>query len=215
MQSPDQPTNHGHRPADEPRAPSSGDNRQSSTGDALRDVKASGEEKIEHYRGAAADKVDSLADSARAAASELDDGGIEEQFSQQLDKLAKGMGNLSSAMRDKSGDEILRDVRRIAREHPGLFLTGSVALGIAASRFAGASSRSPGTGRSGDAARSSGNGGDAVEKRAANKSSADGNPTTGSASGPRPAVPTSATARGGPNIDMRSASGPDNTEKPS
>ncbi len=152
MQNPDNPTDAEGRPAPPPQDGQT----QKGAEDAVKDLKASGKEKVDHYRSDAADKVDSLADSARAAADKLEGGGMEEQFSRQITQLAEGMGKLSAALRDKSGDEILRDVQRVAREHPALFLAGSVALGLGAARFARASSQSDASGHADKAEKTDG-----------------------------------------------------------
>lgn len=216
MQSPQQETNVDDHPADKSHQSPTGDHGQNGLDDVIEDVKSSGKEKVERYRGAAAGKVDSLTESARAAASGLDDEGLEGQLSHQLDNLAKGMGTLSSALRDKSADEILRDVRRIAREHPALFLTGSVALGIAASRFVGASSKTPGTGRSADEGKDTVKGDKDLSKAAPSTSTSNTNENikTDGASGTGGTYTTSAiSTHPVGSTDVHAGSGPGNTEK--
>lgn len=90
-------------------------------------------------RTTAAENLEKLAGSAKAAATQLerDDVG---HISQYVSDLAEGMTRFSGSLREKSGDEILRDVSRLARENPALFVTGSVAIGFALTRFARASS---------------------------------------------------------------------------
>lgn len=214
MQSPEQKSEDENRPTDPSLTSSTGDDSHGSRVDkAVDDIKASGEEKVEHYRGAAADKVDSLGESVRAAASEFDDNGLEEQFSQQLDNLAKGMGTLSSALRDKSGDEILRDVRRIAREHPALFLSGSVALGVAAARFAGASSKSSRNTRSA-AEKNHSSAADVAARAKAATGSANGDGKEANGAPPRsgPTQSTSSMANPASTAGAHSPSASDNTE---
>jgi hypothetical protein len=53
--------------------------------------------------------------------------------------MADGLRRLSDGLREKSADEILRDVRRVARENPTLFIAGSIAVGFGIARFARAS----------------------------------------------------------------------------
>ncbi len=49
------------------------------------------------------------------------------------------MGRLSSDLREKSGDEILRDVNRLARQNPGMFVAGGLAVGFGLARLMKAS----------------------------------------------------------------------------
>ena len=101
-------------------------------------AQAEGKAGVEHLRATAAEKVDTLAGSMQAAASELrrDDVG---HLSGYVADLANGMSRFSSGLRNKSGDEMLRDVGRLARENPALFITGSIAIGFGLARFARAS----------------------------------------------------------------------------
>lgn len=99
-----------------------------------------GKQRVEEARGTAAGKVDTLADSVKAAASQLSENDIG-HLSEYVSDLAENMSRLSTSLREKSGDEMLRDVTRLARENPALFITGSLAIGFGLSRFARASGR--------------------------------------------------------------------------
>lgn len=101
-------------------------------------AKASGKAQVQQTRESGAESLDKLADAADAAAAQLgqDDVG---HVSEYLGKLASGMHRLSGDLRVKSGDEVLRDISRLARENPALFVTGSVAIGLGIGRFARAS----------------------------------------------------------------------------
>lgn len=99
-----------------------------------------GREELAGLRGTAADNLERLAEGAQAAASTLqhDDVG---HLSEYVSDMARRMTGFSSTLRTKSGDEILRDVSRVARENPALFVTGSVAIGFGLARFARASQK--------------------------------------------------------------------------
>lgn len=103
-------------------------------------AKAEGKDQVADARRTAADKVDTLADSAQAAAAQLRDDDIG-HLSEYVSNLADSMTRLSSTLREKSGDEVLRDIGRLARENPALFVTGSVAVGFGLARFARASEK--------------------------------------------------------------------------
>lgn len=103
-------------------------------------AKVEGKARVADARRTAADKVDTLADSAQAAAAQLRDDDIG-HLSEYVSSLADSMTKLSSTLREKSGDEVLRDIGRLARENPALFVTGGVAVGFGLARFARASEK--------------------------------------------------------------------------
>ncbi|MBS7458858.1 hypothetical protein [Coralloluteibacterium stylophorae] len=107
---------------------------------AKQQAKDEGRARAEQVQGQAADRLERVADGARAAAEELagDDIGHASEY---ISDVADRISGLSRTLREKSGDELIRDVRRIAREHPALFIGGSVALGLGLARFARASNR--------------------------------------------------------------------------
>lgn len=134
------------------RDPDDSSNVREQLGEAAEDAKAKAKDQGEHYRDVAADEVDAVAGSARAAADELDDDALGGELSRHIGELADGMSRFSAGLREKSADEMVRDVGRTAREHPALFLAGSLAVGFGMSRFARASSRSGTRGSATDAA---------------------------------------------------------------
>lgn len=99
---------------------------------------------VDGLRESAAGNVDRIADSFDAAASELD-GGQVGQLSGYVHEIADKLGGFSRELREKSGDDMLRQVGRLAKENPALFLTSSVVAGFALSRFARASRPDQGT----------------------------------------------------------------------
>lgn len=102
------------------------------------EARTKGREELEGLRGTAADNLEKLAEGAQAAASTLQHDDIG-HLSEYVSDMARRMTGFSSTLRTKSGDEILRDVSRMARENPALFVTGSVAIGFGLARFARAS----------------------------------------------------------------------------
>jgi len=118
---------------------SGGTHARDSAEDLAEKARAEGQEHVQHYRDAAADKVDTFADSVKAAASELKDDDVA-HLSGHISDMANGLGRLADGLREKSADDILRDVRRVARDNPTLFIAGSIAIGFGIARFARASS---------------------------------------------------------------------------
>jgi hypothetical protein len=100
-------------------------------------VKQDGKEKIESGKRAAADQIEEVADAIDAAGMRLDES--QPTLANYAAKLADGVGGLATRLREDSVEDIYRDVRRVATQHPGLFLLGSAALGLVISRFMKAS----------------------------------------------------------------------------
>ncbi|KGO99278.1 hypothetical protein [Novilysobacter defluvii] len=96
--------------------------------------------RAEELRESAAHKAESLADSVEAAARELSHDDIG-HMSEYVSDLAEQLRHVSGTLREKSGDELLHDVGRLAREKPAVFLAGAVAIGFGLGRFARSSQR--------------------------------------------------------------------------
>ena len=79
--------------------------------------------------------VDGIADSIDAAARNLDQEDMT-RLSGYVHDMAQSLTGFSRDLREKSGDEMLQDIKRIAHRNPALFLGGSVAIGFGLSRFA-------------------------------------------------------------------------------
>ena len=103
-------------------------------------VKTQGKSQLEGYRETAADELEAVAQSAKAAAQELE-GQDRLGLSTYVSSMAQSMVKLSDDLRGKSVDQLFQDVNRLARDNPGLFIAGSVALGFGLTRFARASSK--------------------------------------------------------------------------
>lgn len=100
-------------------------------------VKQDGKEKLEGGKRAAADQIENIADAIDAASSQLDQ--AQPTLAGYASKLADGVGGLAARLREDSVEDIYRDVRRVATQHPALFLLGSAALGVVIARFMKAS----------------------------------------------------------------------------
>lgn len=108
--------------------------------EAARDVTEQGKEKLMEQSDRAAAGVDDFADAVGSAASRLSD--LEhEGLADYANQLSSFLGDMSSTLRNKNIDDLARDVRDVAQRNPALFVLGSVAVGLALSRFAKASGR--------------------------------------------------------------------------
>ena len=122
-----------------PQTPqATGDGRSGATPHLSHGGREKAQDAVDGLRESAADNVDRIADSFDAAASELD-GDQVGQLSGYVHQIADKLGGFSRELREKSGDDMLRQVSRLAKENPALFLTSSVLAGFALTRFARAS----------------------------------------------------------------------------
>ena len=98
------------------------------------DAKREGKAQVDEYRNVAAQKVDTIAESVKAAAAKLEEGDVG-KWSTQISGMADSMGRFSQGLREKSADEVLHDVTRLARENPAIFVGSAVAIGFGLTRL--------------------------------------------------------------------------------
>lgn len=95
---------------------------------------------LETYTQNAADELEKIAEGARAAACELEDQD-EQRLSNYVLNAADRLFKFADQLRGKSAEQLFHDADRLARDNPGLFLAGSIAVGFGLTRFARASGR--------------------------------------------------------------------------
>ncbi|MCW8194476.1 hypothetical protein F6455_06730 [Proteobacteria bacterium 005FR1] len=100
------------------------------------DMKSRGRDELEKRESQAADAMDQVAEATEAAAHELEQRRETAALSHYVSELADGISGLSGNLRSKNTDELISDASRLARNNPGLFLLGSVAVGFGLSRIA-------------------------------------------------------------------------------
>jgi hypothetical protein len=110
------------------------------------DVKRQGQEQFETRKQTAADQTQKLAGVVDRVSEELKDQN-QESLADYAGQLAGSMKNFAESLRQRNLDELVNDTQQLARNNPTLFLMGSVAVGIALSRFLKASSQRSGAGR--------------------------------------------------------------------
>lgn len=103
-------------------------------------AKTQGKQQVETARNTSAESLEKIAHSISAAASDLKehDAG---QLSGYVSTMAESLNGLATRLRDKNGGELVEELTRVGRENPGLFLTGSIAIGFGLARFIRASSQ--------------------------------------------------------------------------
>jgi hypothetical protein len=107
--------------------------------DLLDSAREQGAAKLEEYRESAAGQIETLAQSAKSAAHSMHDNDSL-GLSRYVSDVAETMTTLADQLRHQSADQLLQQGARLARDNPGLFITGSIALGFGLSRFLRASS---------------------------------------------------------------------------
>ncbi len=68
----------------------------------------------------------------------------QESLADYAGQLAGSMKDFAESLRQRNLDELVKDTQQLARNNPTLFLMGSVAVGIALSRFLKASAERSG-----------------------------------------------------------------------
>jgi hypothetical protein len=102
------------------------------------DVKRQGNEQFEARKQTAADQTEKLAGVVGRVAEEFK-GQDQESLADYAGQLAGSMKSFAENLRERSLDDVIRDTQQLARSNPTLFVMGSVAVGIALSRFLKAS----------------------------------------------------------------------------
>lgn len=102
--------------------------------EALGGARQHADEQFGQYRDTAADQIEALAQGAKSFVSEIED---KDTFgmSDYLTDMAESMTGLAGNLRGKSAEQLLHDAADLARNNPGLFIAGSIALGFGLSRF--------------------------------------------------------------------------------
>lgn len=102
-------------------------------------LREDGKQRIESGKRAAADQIADIADAIDAAREKL--GGSQPTIANYASRLAGNVSGLAAHLREDSIEDLYYEVRRLAVQHPGMFLLGSAALGVAIARFMKASER--------------------------------------------------------------------------
>ena len=110
------------------------------------DVKRQGQEQFEARKQTAANQTEQLAGMVDRVSQELKDQN-QESLADYAGQLAGSMKNFADSLRQRNLDELVNDTQQLARSNPTLFLMGSVAVGIALSRFLKASADRSGSSR--------------------------------------------------------------------
>ncbi|MFW6094553.1 MAG: hypothetical protein ACODAC_11320 [Pseudomonadota bacterium] len=133
MKSPD-PTNQPRGNGD-PRGEADAGERVRQTGqEAVEAAKSETRQRLEQGKSTAADTVASTSEALDEAARSLSSQG-QETLAQAISTLSGRLSGLAGQLESRSVEDLTRDASRLARANPAIFVAGSVALGVALSRF--------------------------------------------------------------------------------
>ncbi|MPZ75595.1 MAG: hypothetical protein GEU77_03650 [Deltaproteobacteria bacterium] len=112
--------------------------------DVVDEAKSRGRKQFEAGKDKAAEQTEKLAGAVDRIAEDLDEG-EQQSLADYAGQLAGSMRHFAENLRGRSLDDLIGDTQQLARNNPTGFLMGSVAVGIALSRFLKASrERGPG-----------------------------------------------------------------------
>jgi hypothetical protein len=105
---------------------------------ATEEIKARGKDKLETGKKTAAQGIEQLAGVLDEATESLERSD-QQSLAGYAQELAGSIRSFASNLRDRSVDDLIGETQTLARRNPTLFFFGSVAVGIALSRFLKAS----------------------------------------------------------------------------
>jgi HPt (histidine-containing phosphotransfer) domain-containing protein len=113
---------------------SAAEETQKQAGSVGEQAKSRAHDFAEQQKSAGAEQISGVGHAMEAAADELH--GQMPLAAGYIEDVAKQLGTMASALRERNVDDMLSDVAGFARKQPGLFFAGAVATGFALSRFA-------------------------------------------------------------------------------
>jgi hypothetical protein len=106
--------------------------------EVIETAKDAGRQRLETGKKRAADQAEKVAGVIEQASAQLQESDLG-SLADYAGQVASTVKSLSDNLRNRSIDDLLKDTQSLARRNPTLFLLGSVALGVAISRFLKAS----------------------------------------------------------------------------
>jgi hypothetical protein len=100
---------------------------------AAESLKETGRDNLEQGKQTAAEKTDAVADALQETADHLRE--QHGSLAEYAHGLSEAVARLADHLRHRSLDELSSDAQALARRNPAVFLVGSVAVGLALSRF--------------------------------------------------------------------------------
>jgi hypothetical protein len=103
-------------------------------------VKQRASAQLDTQKGRATDGLDAVTQAVRQTTEQLR-AQQHDTLAQYIDTVADQLERVSTGVREKSVEELMRDVQQFARRQPALFIGGSFAVGLLAARFLQSSQR--------------------------------------------------------------------------
>lgn len=107
---------------------------KSTSQEALEAAKAQGQAKLEQARDSTAASANRTADALMQTADNLAAQG-DEGLARAVSALGSKLSQLAGDLEHRNVEDLAREAARLAREHPGMFIAGGLALGFALTRF--------------------------------------------------------------------------------
>lgn len=101
-------------------------------------AKQAGQEHFDSSKRVAAAKVEKVAAVMEQASSQFKENDLE-TLAQYTSEIGNTIKNLSESFQNRSLDDLISDVKGLAKRNPTAFVLGSIAVGVALARFAKAS----------------------------------------------------------------------------
>ena len=97
-------------------------------------AKTAGREQLESGKQTTASQAEKIADVIEHASSQLKENNLQ-TLAGYASELGTTIKNFSEGLHNRSVDELLLEIREIARRNPTAFLLGSIVIGVGISRF--------------------------------------------------------------------------------
>ena len=111
---------------------------KSDASELLEKAKQVGQEHLDSGKRVAADKVEKVAAVVEQASTQFRENDLQ-TLAQYTSEVGNTIKSLSESFQNRSLDDLITDIKSMAKRNPTAFVLGSVAIGVAVARFAKAS----------------------------------------------------------------------------
>jgi hypothetical protein len=110
------------------------DRLKSDAAEVMEKAKDAGQQRLETGKQTAAEQAEKVAGVVEQASTQFRQSDLQ-SLADYAGQVGTSIKSLSEDLRNRSIDDLLKDTQALARRNPTIFLLGSVALGVAISRF--------------------------------------------------------------------------------
>jgi hypothetical protein len=115
---------------------------KSDTSEVVDKAKHAGQQQLDSGKQTAAAQVQKVAGAFDQASSQFRQDDLP-KFAEYASEIGSTIKNFADNLQNRSIDDLVNETRALARRNPTMFLLGSIAIGVAASRFLKASAARP------------------------------------------------------------------------